>query len=262
MNEEMDRNRIVTERLKEMGFHLHPPDQVLYKYVTMEAAKLILGNGTLRYQTPDKFNDPLDPHFALIDMSNIIKQRAERLPTNIDRDNYIIETTKISREIIKKHVYTTGILCLSLSNTHTLMWSHYANAHTGICIGFKYLGIQADGVSAFKVKYDDEIKPMPILNPVVQDDNYIAMMNLLCRKAKVWEYEQEVRIAKIGKAGIYPIYPGYVSEIYFGVNTRGTDIQDIGKLLLDRGYKSRLENIGKMMLSDNKFELEIKPLSF
>ena len=262
MDDEHEKNGRITERLKELGFLLHPPDQTLYKYVDIATAKLILENGTLMYQTPEKFNDPLDPHFALIDMSHNIKQRAEKLAEGSERNKFIEGALQYARQVIKKHVYKTGILCLSIVNTDTLMWSHYGKAHTGACIGFKYLGVQADGVSAFKVKYDDEIKSMPFLTPVTQDSNFIAMMNLLCRKAKVWKYEQEVRIAKIGKAGVHPIHPGYVCEVYFGVNTKVRDIEELGQLLVRKGYNNNNVRIGQMILSEDKFELDIKPLTF
>jgi len=103
---------------------------------------------------------------------------------------------------------------------------------------------------------------LPFLYPVQQDDNFIAMINLLCTKARAWEYEQEVRIPAIGRAGIYPFQPGYVCEIYFGVNTRDSEVEEIGQLLLRKGYGNNNVRIGKMVLSDEKFELDIKPLSF
>ena len=36
----------------------------------------------------------------------------------------------------------------------------------------------------------------------------------------------------------------------------------LGQLLIDKHYKSRMENIGRMKLSDKKFDLDIEPLSF
>lgn len=261
MISDKEKNRLLAQKLGEMGLQLHPPHQVLYKYVDIEIAKLILENGTVMYQTPEKFNDPLDPHFALIDMGNIVRQRSEQFPIE-QRKLYVERATKVVRDIVKRQTYTTGILSLSLTQTHTLMWSHYAKSHTGACIGFKYVGIGEDGVTAFRVLYDDDIKPLSYQLPVEQDENFIAMINLLCRKAKVWEYEQEVRDIKIGKAGIHRFHPAFVCEVYFGANTSDENVQEIIKLLQRKGYNNQYVRIGKMMLSDKKFELDIKALTF
>lgn len=44
---------------------VHPP-RMLYKYTTMEVAKIILSNQTLRFQSPLQFNDPFDTQWDII----------------------------------------------------------------------------------------------------------------------------------------------------------------------------------------------------
>jgi hypothetical protein len=49
----------------------------------------------------------------------------------------------------------TGLLCFSESWDHLLMWSHYANKHQGICLGF-----DVDDKFVARVKYSDRRIPI------------------------------------------------------------------------------------------------------
>lgn len=37
---------------------------------------------------------------------------------------------------IKNSVQNTGVICFSSSKNNILLWSHYANGHTGFAVGF------------------------------------------------------------------------------------------------------------------------------
>jgi hypothetical protein len=71
------------------------------------------------------------------------------------------------------------------------MWSHYADKHKGICLGFDIA--------------DEHLKPVDYVDSVVKFDNsnpskfleYLEMVGidkLLTLKYKDWTYEQEVRV--------------------------------------------------------------------
>jgi hypothetical protein len=49
----------------------------------------------------------------------------------------------------------TGLLCFSESWDHLLMWSHYANKHQGICLGF-----DVDDKFVARVEYSDRRIPI------------------------------------------------------------------------------------------------------
>ncbi len=85
----------------------------------------------------------------------------------------------------------SAILCLSESPNSILMWSHYADQYQGAVISF-----DADHqffVDQIGVKYVTERPKIPI-------ETYTSgpiPLSELCNKSQEWQYEQEVRIARL-----------------------------------------------------------------
>ena len=77
-----------------------------------------------------------------------------------------------------------GILCFSESWHDPVMWSHYADAHRGICLGFDVAGSGA----VAKVKYVKRRLPWP--NDLDQD----FTTRLSATKFEHWSYEAEHRM--------------------------------------------------------------------
>jgi hypothetical protein len=74
-----------------------------------------------------------------------------------------------------------GLLCFSRSWHSPVMWSHYADRHRGICLGFDVSNhVTAD------VRYT---KTQPVLKELNEDIAY----TLLFTKFSGWSYEREVR---------------------------------------------------------------------
>jgi hypothetical protein len=77
-----------------------------------------------------------------------------------------------------------GFVSFSLDWRNTLLWSHYADKHRGICLGFEL----QDGL-ARPCMY---LKKRPPLPEVVNED---TVTMLLFAKPSGWEYEQEWRVS-------------------------------------------------------------------
>jgi hypothetical protein len=90
---------------------------------------------------------------------------------------------------------TTAILgqsrvyCLSARFDSTLMWSHYANNHRGVCLEFR-CDNEVFG-PAMKVNYADDY---PVFD-FTSDDPLV----LLITKASAWSYEEEYRVVALEK---------------------------------------------------------------
>jgi hypothetical protein len=69
------------------------------------------------------------------------------------------------------------------------MWSHYADKHKGICLGFEV----PEGC-AKDVKYVGEVKQIGMLRTAVGGENDEVLEHLLWAKYEGWSYEQEVRL--------------------------------------------------------------------
>lgn len=83
-----------------------------------------------------------------------------------------------------------GILCFGKSWDNPVMWSHYADRHRGICLGFDVPDEYAIDVNYVEgrpdIKYSDELLKQGV-------DEQFAL-NLMRTKYSGWGYEQEVRM--------------------------------------------------------------------
>jgi hypothetical protein len=94
------------------------------------------------------------------------------------------------RSAKRKYDSHTGLLCFSADWTNPLMWSHYANKHRGICLGFD---LRNDLVQ--RVRYEDER-----IRIAIGDNGELSKLDdeleklVLCTKFRDWQYEEECRI--------------------------------------------------------------------
>jgi hypothetical protein len=89
-----------------------------------------------------------------------------------------------------------GMVCFSLSWQNPLLWSHYAERHQGVALGFD--------INKGKIKKVSYVKKRPTL----QTANLQVVHHLLYTKYVDWQYEQEVRVFtsledKDSESGLY-----------------------------------------------------------
>lgn len=88
-----------------------------------------------------------------------------------------------SLQAMKKELSTNrGILSFSKTWKNPVLWSHYADKHRGVCLGFE---VPSSNLS--KVKYVDYRFPRPKM------PDEVFMEKLLTTKFKHWQYEREYR---------------------------------------------------------------------
>jgi hypothetical protein len=101
----------------------------LYEYLPFNDHSLsFLINNQIWCPKAQTLNDPLELHFHLTD-------------TNLGG----IPINQPSLEEAKKAIKELGVVCLSEINNDILMWSHYADGHTGFCIEFERSEINPTG---------------------------------------------------------------------------------------------------------------------
>lgn len=91
-----------------------------------------------------------------------------------------------------------GVLCFSKTWQNPLLWSHYADRHRGLCLGF-----DVSREIFWPVAYVDDRPKMP--TPPTSE----AVQRLLFTKFSHWHYEQEYRAfpsIKTAEDGLYFIY--------------------------------------------------------
>ena len=143
-------------------------------------------NGRIYFSAPKNFNDPFELSAKVnISSSPLLGTLSSKERDEVLRIFRLRPPTALSEEWKEK----VGILCLSEDPANILMWSHYANNHAGICIGF-----------------DTDYKPFSSANPVsYSDERPTAEFNsapekllsrVLLTKSKHWSYEREWRSIK------------------------------------------------------------------
>lgn len=110
-----------------------------------------------------------------------------------------------------------GVVCLSTRADSILMWSHYAEHHRGMCLGFA--GDDApDPGRIHQVRYSDKY-PEPAFDRIWHAD---GMASILTTKHTGWAYEEEYRMINT-TAHMHIDYPGPLTQIIFGLRTTTAD---------------------------------------
>ncbi len=127
-----------------------PP--LLFRYTKLEYLKPILEGRGLFFPKLSSFNDPFDanifPSFratkaerrkfydAMLKSSGMSRaERKQRLRNTKDQvDGDLLE--EAHAKTIQETRAECGVLCLAESQSDILMWSHYGDRHTGVCLIF------------------------------------------------------------------------------------------------------------------------------
>lgn len=172
----------------------------VYKFYSSRWAYEAFDRQRLKLTTLDDINDPFE--FGAVAATN----KTQRAALDMTR---------------KKLMKNKGIISFSTSWESPLLWSHYADSHRGIALGF-------DVPDNFLSKIECE-SDRPLLDNYISSDQTISdeiAPKLFRVKATEWAYEREVRLfIRLGAvdrvSGLY--FAGFddnlkLSEIVLGAN--------------------------------------------
>ncbi|EHF4996297.1 DUF2971 domain-containing protein [Enterobacter hormaechei] len=175
-------------------------------------------------------------------ISLLSKSESERMIADIYQqfDFYEDETfsiTGVLANLIGKIIlsgYSKGVLSLAEDCDCPLMWSHYADNHRGLCLGYTIPTNAKDKIQPINYTSNSrDIKTSQILQMLNGDANAKLEIEkaIFLRKASPWQYEKEWRmISNIGKQNASL----YLSDIIFGMRCKDTTIYTIMKSLQGR----------------------------
>lgn len=169
--------------------------QHYYKFRSLQNLKRfidIILNERLYASRYDKLNDPMEGAYL----------------TNPSNRNII--------RLLRSEKNKTRICSLSEDYRHTLLWSHYADGHTGCCIEVSAVNEREQPTT---IRYIEHI-------PVINDNIEIEGKELLSHKSIVWEYEKEVRYFR--KTSYLNIK---IHRIIFGLKVSKDDYRFYEKLI-------------------------------
>jgi hypothetical protein len=209
-----------------------------YKYRSLSGEGMgflesLLRNNELYLSAPTNFNDPFDcvPTFDFACTREEAIALADRTLAR-DRTFRTAREKRVAKEQflsslpvsnpLEAHTHMCeahevavrerlGVYCLSARMDSPLMWSHYADAHRGVCIGFD--SNSWPFAIAQSVSYSEERMPV---NPFrLPPDEALARSVL--QKSADWTYEEEWRVVVPNGAGRTEAFEdGAVTSVIFG----------------------------------------------
>ncbi|KAA5549319.1 DUF2971 domain-containing protein [Adhaeribacter rhizoryzae] len=242
-----------------------PPNKV-YKFFTLNENfyKTISGH-YFWLSKPADFNDPFDcnPHLITFKPTKqAIKLLFKSQPlegTRRQRRNtlkgYFAQPEKIKKihdELKFEMNNVWGICCFTKTYKNILMWSHYANKHTGVCLGFEP-ALSPDTFLISNVKYTNHFQPMDY-----GSQRQVALFNMFITKSEDWKYEEEMRL--VGhQTGKWPFPKKVLREVIFGCKTSKEDKKKVLEFLKANGYDNVIYKQATMR--EDSFLLDFKELN-
>ena len=222
------------------------PPLKLYRYRSLDKNDRFqqfvdtLAEDRVWFAKPPDFNDPFECQFVMsFDASSHQKMQryarylreheirkgtaASRAGKKFFRDKGLKGTREWEEERLRlfteKLLHGTGMLCLSAINYDILMWSHYADAHRGICLEFTMQGQEPGHMDffarTFPVHYQDEVPSFNFYKP--ENELEIVRATVLT-KASHWKYEEEYRIVDMRQGpGMHALPKGIISGVILGL---------------------------------------------
>jgi Protein of unknown function (DUF2971) len=256
---------------------------IVYKYLSANIAKLVLENSSIRCTQPAALNDP----FESVPNLSQYREKTEEKATKVAKELFEKEAGyEVPDEILSQLVSHTMLelnkhlenfpnvigesmlmLCLTKKNNNSLMWSHYADSHKGIAIGFdsesQFLKHNNGKVNSGlrEVKYSEERE-----NGLISLDAQ-EIERLFFTKSLDWKYEEELRIYyhpsgadddtkefEGFKLYLFKFPKECVKEIVFGYKISEQNRNEIAEMV-SKTY-SEVE-LFETRLNDTKFNLDV-----
>jgi hypothetical protein len=216
-----------------------------YKYYDAETAiKQVLAEGTRKWSSPFDFNDPFDNQYEFM-LDKINDEDVEKLLEAITEPILLLDPTSrlyLKDDILEgirngsayfhnelkqqflQEMAKTCIFCLTESNDNLLMWSHYAQQHSGLVIEFSAKDSNSVLHKAEPVHYSTKLPKIkledffnPNNNKNYRDRIIDSHIETYTRTKSIeWSYEKESRIVVAEGGGIRPYFKGEVDAVYLG----------------------------------------------
>ena len=262
------------------------PPEILYKYVPPERID-ILRRGLIRFTQPKHFNDPLDS-LVVVDNKTLDKFIASAAYTTNRPQSLIAAMNELNkefeRETIRERIrealgdFSNSMywLCLSGSASIPLSWSHYAESHRGLVLGFDGALLESDNQSLMPIKYRDHLYTISDVSPNLDFDQKdsakldlgsAVLTRIFSTKLKIWRHEEEWRVSRTeaqvaeylpGGVCLFEQSPAAISEVVFGLKSSPALIEEVEfrvrtqkELAHIKLKKATLEESGRIVIGEH-----------
>ena len=200
-----------------------------------------------------------------------IFEAAKLLGVSIDEDAVSKLRDQCNERVAEIHKgvgRAVGIACFAQRWNNVLMWSHYANKHTGICVEYDFdIPFEtAPNSLLLPVEYTSMRPLLPIERlGAIHDGNFIVdetkinsvfadVLKALITKSEIWKYEQEWRhIVFVKDPNKRLVSLPIVSRIIMGVN-----ISDENKKKMVEYASNHNIPLYQAQLVEDRYEMELR----
>jgi len=266
--------------------------QTLYKYRSFDDGGYslnILKTGHVWFSSADKLNDPFDsslPYSYDILNEQKVRHWTKRVAIRADADtdkktleemidtfidglrNDPKELARIEEYYLDLNYSRYGVFSLTPHKDNLLMWSHYAESHTGFCIGFDkdVIGsIQQNWIrrkrllSLEKITYARKVPKINFFNSMESDRWAKDLVKLLVTKSIDWKYEDEFRLLAWDSTNMaIDLSFDSISEIVLGCRISDDNREMLLRTISEIGLKAPVIQASR---SKNKYELEFNQIA-
>lgn len=162
---------------------------------------------------------------------------------NLLEENVVELRDQIYLPFIKDFLSKLTVVCFSASGwDNQLMWAHYANSYSGICVEYDFEKMNEFIGFVYPVKYLKERPTVTLkdlgIDRLETDENgklitseadISAIISYLLAKNECWKYEAEWRIINLGEQ---PYAPMFINTPFIKSITMGLNLDDMCKQLL------------------------------
>ena len=204
-----------------------------------------LVNESLYFALPSNLNDPFDCRIDIRKSANFAASKVSGMKREILRK---ISTLDDYGDEIQRRMMKIGVCSFSLNLEESLLWSHYADEHRGVCLTYEFtenflLDKANEVVGVSEIEYGENalsdwmIENIPDqIEDVFYDDFTTELLKrVLIVKGNGWRYEDECRIIR-ENAGPFLIPKECLKQVCFGMHIAKSDMQLVRKIVDRAGY--------------------------
>lgn len=247
-----------------------PQPEFVYRYraTNLDRLKQIIIENELYFCSAIQVNDPFDSKVHLTFegtkqerrefVKGLIREYHSRSPRKYRREmerSGLKSFSLLQSDTADKHLADFGICCFSTKNDDILMWSHYSDSHSGVCLQFR-VNKESEPIFhvLFKVTYQQKFPTVSYL----KDNPGVYMPKILLTKSQRWSYEDEWRILSTeGGPGAIKFNPKVLAGLIFGCRAGAQFKSTIIRLV-----EARPEiKLYQAKIREKEYELDIVPIS-
>jgi len=243
----------------------------IYKYYAINDNFFdVIENNNLWFSAPNRFNDPFDCKI-IINFGKTKKEIIQNLNIffsemfidNEAREKFEIFSRKIKKfnDLFNLMLHYTfdeqvGVCCFSEVPNSLLMWAHYGNSHTGICLRFENRKKNIIRNNLIPVQYFNKY-PEFDLTKTEKNDFQSFLLHIISSKGNDWDYEFEWRaIVESGGNKLYVFPKDILTGIIFGINTTTANKNEIKRIIKKKKYENVKYYQAEMGI--NEYTIKIK----